>query len=352
MLRKKQPLIVYLTDSVLRVYQGDEQVKTVVLPQANEAHFKTLSSLFHDEIKSLLDKKDVLVVLGGKLLFQKAFVLEEQTVGEEDKEAFYKDLPIAEEDLARNTITTEHKVYLLGTDKRYYEALLRTTENIVAVLPLSLFSDDTSVEELTREQREDILKHSSLYEAGDFLSDNPFTPNAAADDSTPESITPHEQIVVKESSFNPAGLFKLLGISLLFAVLFFAGFVYLDQNGTQSPSNESVTEPKPTPTVVAENTILKEELTVQVLNGTGTPGQAGEVESILTDAGFINIEVGNAEEQDNQVTTVVVSSQVSEEDREELQSELESYFSEVELTESIEEGPDFDIVITTGTASE
>lgn len=350
MFHKKQLLIVYLTESVLRIYNGDEQLKTVEIPEFSDNLFQSLITLFREEVSPVLGKKNVLIVVGGKLLFQKAIVLEDTVVGEEDKEAFYKDLPIAEEDLARNTITTEHKVYLLGTNKKYYEALLSVTENVVAVLPLSLFSDDTAVDELTREQREDILKNDSLYEVGDFLKDNPYV-QSSDEASTEETLTPHEQIVVTESSFNLAGLFKLIGFSLVLAALFFAVFVYVDQQGT-STSNETVATTSPTPTPTPENTIAKDKLTVQVLNGTGTPGQAGDVESLLTKAGFANIEVGNASEQDNQTTKAVVSTQVSETVKEELQTQLESYFTDVEVTASTEEKPAFDIVITTGIASE
>ncbi len=345
---KKQPVIAYLTDTSLRFYAGEEQIKTIDLPTKKSEMRKTLKKLLATEIPSTFRNREMLVVLGGKLLYQKAFLLAEETVGEEDKEAFYVDLPIEAQDLARKTITTEHKVYLLGTDKSYYEAILDNCENVSSVLPLSLFTDDTLVDELTREQREDIYKNTSLYEIGDFLSNNPFT--STSGDSVTES-SPTEQIVITESSFNVAGLVRLLGLSLILGAVFFAGFVFLDQRNDNSPKNANETSLTPTPTVVEESGVAKEELTIQILNGTGTAGQAGAVESLLSEADFDNIEVGNAQDQDTTVTEVLVNAKVTEVVQADLTEILESYFTKVEITQQ-DDQTDFDIVITTGTASE
>lgn len=346
---KKQPVIVYLTENSVRLYEGEEQVKTIALTPKKSEMRKVLKKLFEEEFPTEFRRREMLVVLGGKLLYQKAYLLSEETVGEEDKEAFYVDLPIESEDLARNTITTEHKVYLLGTDKSYYEALLDICENVLYVLPLSLFTDDTLVDELTREQREDIYKNISLYEVGDFLSDNPFTPSG--EESASES-SPTEQIVVTESSFNVAGLMKLIALSLVIGAVFFGGFVFLDQQNGGTSKEQKETPLTPIPSVVEEEAkVTKEELTIQIFNGTGTAGEAGAVESLLTEADFSNIEIGNAESQDNTVTEVLVSSQVNQTIQEELKEVLESYFSEVEITQ-VDEEADFDIVITTGTAEE
>lgn len=346
---KKQPLLIYVTEASLRVYQGDEQRKTVELPTYKKGMRRILKSLFQKEIGALIEKQEVLIIVGGKLLYQKAFLLSEGTVGEEDKEAFFKDLPIEEDELARNVITTEHKIYLLGTNRTYYEAVLDVAATVVAVLPLSLFSDDTSVHELTREQRDDILNNSSLYEVGDFLSDNAYSPlTSDEDDNTSEELSPHEQIVVAESSFNPLGLIKLLGISLILGAIFFAGFVYWDKNMNSQRTTKSSEGMTPTPTVrVEENTIPKEELTVQILNGTGTPGQAGEVESLLTKAGFSNIEVGNAEEQDQQEAEIQVSNKVSSKVKEEVENALTDYFEDISFTTQTSDST-FDIRIITG----
>ena len=350
---KKNQTIVYLTDTILRVYEGDSLLETLALPVKKDEMRKVLRTLFQEEIASFLQKSEVLVVLGGKLLFQKAFLLSEETVGEEDKEAFFADLPIPTEELGKNVITTEHKVYLLGTNKSYYEALLDVTKQVIAVLPLSLFSDATDVNELSNQQREDIRSGTQLYEVGNFLKDNSYKPQEAVEKEESEEVfIPHEQIVVKESSFNFSGLLKVIALSLVLAALFFTGFVLYDQQSKQKPADDklAVVTAAPTPTPIVE-TVAKDELTVQILNGTGTPGQAGQVESLLTENDFTKIEVGNASQQGNQVTEVVVSKRVSEEIQSELIEILEEDFSKVELASSNEES-EYDIVITTGTASE
>src|SRR3989339_2042516 len=59
-----------------------------------------------------------------------------------------------------------------------------------------------------------------------------------------------------------------------------------------------------TPTEKAK--IDKSTVKIQVINGTGTPGQAGEVVKALVEAGYKadNIKTGNAEDFDNSTTTI------------------------------------------------
>ena len=141
---KKNQTIVYLTDTILRVYEGDSLLKTVALPVKKDEMRKVLRTLFQEEIASFLQKSEVLVVLGGKLLFQKAFLLSEETVGEEDKEAFFADLPIPTEELGKNVITTEHKVYLLGTNRSFISPLSMKAPMFVTDTAFSLTISPTT----------------------------------------------------------------------------------------------------------------------------------------------------------------------------------------------------------------
>src|SRR3989344_6350629 len=84
------------------------------------------------------------------------------------------------------------------------------------------------------------------------------------------------------------------------------GYFYLNQQNSAEETKTAVVE-KEKPTITPSPTktpIDKAIVTIQVLNGTGTPGQAGTVVTTLTDAGYLtdNIETGNAEEYDNPVT--------------------------------------------------
>lgn len=61
-----------------------------------------------------------------------------------------------------------------------------------------------------------------------------------------------------------------------------------------SPTAEVTTAAKTTPATKATPTPAKTALSISVLNGSGTPGAAGQTASALKSAGYTNITTGNA----------------------------------------------------------
>ena len=107
--------------------------------------------------------------------------------------------------------------------------------------------------------------------------------------------------------------------------------------------------PTPAPTSTPTPTPLpfdKSEISVSVLNGTGTPGQAGSIKQIMTDLGYNNVETGNAENTDNTTTTVTFSNKVPKNIQTEMVTELQKIFTKV--TSSTDSNASSDIVVTTG----
>lgn len=102
--------------------------------------------------------------------------------------------------------------------------------------------------------------------------------------------------------------------------------------------------PSPSPTSAP---IQREEIKINVLNGTGISGEAGLLQDELEDLGYSDIEVGNADETDYEATQVTFSDKLSEEAVEEILEKLKEMYSEVEddVSISIE---DYDIQIITG----
>lgn len=109
---------------------------------------------------------------------------------------------------------------------------------------------------------------------------------------------------------------------------------------TPSPMNELST---PTPTIEAVN---KDEIKIEILNGTGISGAAGDLKDELEGIGYSGIEVGNASNQDNTATEITFTSSVPQSIQDELVSELEKTYKSVDTsTGSLDE---FDIQIITG----
>ncbi len=110
-----------------------------------------------------------------------------------------------------------------------------------------------------------------------------------------------------------------------------------------TPEPSETTAPTPTPSA---SPVAMEDLTINILNGTGVAGEASLLQAELTDLGYANIEAANAEDQDETATTVTYGPGVSEDVKEEINELLEEMYTDVRVVE--EEMEEFDIQILTG----
>lgn len=130
------------------------------------------------------------------------------------------------------------------------------------------------------------------------------------------------------------------------------GYFFLNQ-AKKTDETKTVVEEKKTPSATPTPTkkpIDKENIKIQVLNGTGTPGQAGEAVKALTAAGYKeeNIKTGNAEEYDHTKTTIEAKKGFVDV-AEDIKKSLESTFDNIEIDSSeLDADSEFDIVLTTG----
>jgi len=166
-----------------------------------------------------------------------------------------------------------------------------------------------------------------------------------------------------ESEHRNARLYIMIGIlAILIVVLIYIFFFY-----KKTPTQKKTTQPtptqqrritpspphalsknSPTPTAKEEQIITtkkKEELTIQIVNGSGIVGQAGKLQKELEDVGFKNISLGNAPTQSADNILVVVKSNISQPIKREIQDVLtgEGFTSRIRINNDIK----FDILITT-----
>lgn len=149
----------------------------------------------------------------------------------------------------------------------------------------------------------------------------------------------------------PAGKKKgpLIAIIVIIVLLLVVGFFVLrkSKKNSQTESTITVTQ-EPTPTEKPK--VDKQTVTIQVLNGTGTPGQAGNAVDALKKAGYNadNIKTANASDYTHTVTTIAAKSGF-EDTVSDIKSALSSAFDTINI-DSTPLGPDgqFDIVVTTG----
>ena len=160
----------------------------------------------------------------------------------------------------------------------------------------------------------------------------------------------------REGSGNMKKILLVILLLLLGAGLIFAGIKAADKfMGNSGEVEEELTEEileetTPTPSPMPEASIEKSEVTVKILNGTGTPGQAGKAKTVMEDLGFEGVTAGNAPSKDATSTTVMFSSDIPQSLRDEIVEALDEVFDEVEQEE--DEDAKMAITVTTGLEQE
>lgn len=172
-----------------------------------------------------------------------------------------------------------------------------------------------------------------------------------ASDNSVSEVKTEDTEKKKKTSF--VGIFIAFLISLLLGAALIGGILYFKSSVDSEPT---VTE-EPTATIAPEATdepaateapeALDLSLyTVQVLNGSGTAGEAGNVSALLEEAGFEDVDTGNADRYDYTDTMIQMTEDVEEGVYEAVVGALSDY--SVEEGETLEEGSDYEIIVTVG----
>lgn len=141
----------------------------------------------------------------------------------------------------------------------------------------------------------------------------------------------------------------VLFIVILIIVAVIGGiFILRKPKKPEEKKETKIVKNEPSPTKKPE--IDKEAVKIQVLNGTGTPGQAGETVKLLTETGYDpdKIKTANADDSDNPVTTISVKDGFDE-IASDIEDALKASFDAIEIESiNLDKDSEFDVVITTG----
>lgn len=96
---------------------------------------------------------------------------------------------------------------------------------------------------------------------------------------------------------------------------------------------------------ISESGLLKKDMKVLVLNGSGIAGQAGKIKKELEDMGFTDIDTGNASESVEKKSLIVFGLWVSDEIKKEVTDKLT--LSLGDISREATQGGKIDILITT-----
>ena len=353
---KQHSLLVQTEKQLLGKIDLSEFVKDSVI-EDNEAFVLYLK----DQCKSFVKKvESSVIILGSGLLYQKAAEKDDKL--DPLRKELLELIPFPEGSAQEKIIETPSKNYLLYTNKDFYTALVKALDEMgietIAVLPLSLFSDEAE-DELSKDEVKAILEKERLYETGNFLQksvekqerlEKIDDPEEMNDAGIEEGLGKNNESLPFEtvSTWNTSRLLLVLGF-LVILTIFLGGLIYLQQNhqgllNLTKPTPTPIASPTPTPTPPV---VAKSELSVEVQNGTGTPGQAATVKGLMEGIKYTSITTSNADNTDHEQTEVVFSGRVDDEKQQEIKEVLLKSFSAV--TTSVDKSATNDIVITTGT---
>jgi hypothetical protein len=138
----------------------------------------------------------------------------------------------------------------------------------------------------------------------------------------------------------------IVAVVLILIVIGFFIFRSLQSSGQTEITPTPTQEPSPT----EKPQIDKSKVRIQVVNGTGTPGQAGTTVAALKEAGYNEdlIETGNADEFSSTPTTITAR-EGFEDAANDIKEVLSKTFDTITIDSSkLDEGGQFDIIIVTG----
>ena len=360
-------LIIYLKRNTLEVYSQNTEGSLGRLEFApdtardeeviNQAKFEDSISTFLTKLA--LKEKKALIILSDEVLFAKTIPLSNEQDEAKQAQDFFNEVPFDPQKIAQKQVKTKNGVNLFATNKSLFLAVLNALGKIQvevdAVVPATMSGITAQSASFTKADLKKITSTSDIIEASNFLSSVSVNTQPQVSSETPPQTTTSTQ------SSNSFLLFA--GVAIFILVALAAFFLYKKPNLpnislnlklptlsffakkaspqiTASPSTDQSPSPSP------EQEVSRDELTIQVLNGTGEGGQASLVKGSLENIGFTNIETGNAASQDFVVTTVDFSQKVPVETRQEIVIELEKTFTEIKM--NVDTNQSFDVIITTG----
>lgn len=182
--------------------------------------------------------------------------------------------------------------------------------------------------------------------------------NQTAYSQQPEVSFPQPREPQKKGG-NAKIVFAVIGVIL---ILVAGGYLILGSssgnNSSASPTPDGGLATFPTPTVTqspeaspsptaSPAAVDKTKLKIEVLNGTGVPGEASFLKGKLEELDFKDIDAGNADSQNATETVATYSRELSPAVVDEITAMLEEVYETVRTRRSTQAG-DYDVSITTG----
>ena len=363
----KSTALILLKSTSLDIYQiGLEETESLTFFEDTLMHLELTDrdkfiSVLSDFIKHIKPQTSILL-LSDEVLFQKKLDISEEDL-KLKIEDFFDKIPFEKNKIAKKRIETEKELFLFSTNKELYETVVEVfvtngwTVDIVA--PISIFPSVSENSSLSPEQVDEILSSQDILEKSNFIEGKEFVseekeliPEAKSEELEGDQDNKDEGEGEKKSGIG----FKEIFLAILILIILGGGGFLAYQfrqsyKQTQTDSQkiiedslkeQEVASPTPIPTVA------RDQLTVNILNGSGVSGQAGSIQEELTGIGFDNITIGNFDEDNTPQTMATFSARISDTDKSAITNLLKGIFAQV-ITNIATTSAQYDVNIVTGT---
>lgn len=331
--------------------------KSIVFTDNSLKHLEIKDSVkFKKELEEFLSDlkpQEALLLLSDEVTFQDSIPISEDY--KQKKEEFFEKIPFPKKNVARKELKTDKEIYFFSANQEAYKTIVEVCTNkgwtIDHVVPLAIFPSLLQKNTLTIEEVEEVLQSQEVLEKTNLIDGEEYVVEEVDQDDeisgklSEESEKPEPHLV--------RILFGLVAVLLLGSLAFGAyqfrqGFKQQNKTDAQKIIETAVQSPSPESSAVALVSVKKEDLKIQVLNGSGVAGQAGSIKERLESLSFGNISTGNSPFDNKSETVASYSARVSEKDKDEIKGVLELNFGKI-LSGNENSGTQYDITIITGT---
>jgi hypothetical protein len=331
-------LVVYIKRNSL-VLTG-EGIKTGIAVEVPEELYNNLEisngEKFADLLKLFLIKNKIkpgnaMIILSEEVLFYKLIseTNKQLLLGEVKK--FLDSIPLDPTRVSTKMVAGKGKMLAMAANKQIYETVssgLKMAEfEVMGVVPEIAFAN------FSLPNWKKMLSQGNILKRSDFLIDT----------GIPTRVS------------GPSGWVVVIIILLVGGLVTGGWWVWKNKKAQLVEKVPLVAkfEPTATPTLIPTPTmeaVNKKDLLIQVINGSGTVGEAGRIERAFNSAGYLVADKGNATESGSGKGVLVeFSGRVEKVWREEVADKLGGLFTAVYVQEMLP-GNKYDMVVTTGIA--
>lgn len=349
-------ILVIIRSGQLEIYTDDKKIQTLQLAHTIFNFGEIIDkNLFISNIQEFIKlniktKKEIVVGIAPELTIQKEFAITDSV--EEEKKQFIGQIPFEEVSTVelknkKNTIIVGANYQIIAVIREICESL---DIHLTSVVPLQYFIENST--QVTHENKSKILQNKQLLKELDFLKDKKTAKIEIVNQEKKDKQTSIQSVSEKKEPKKNQSLILILALLLFIGagvlIAYAFGLIKIpntsvieNQNVLPSPIIEETIVPSSSPEI---DVIDKTAISISVLNGTATPGEAAKVKAELETIGFTRVETSNSTNTES--TKISFSSKVPVVYKEEILAKLTELFSEVIQEE--QGNTDFDVVITTG----